>query len=206
MVVTVLTVLPWRWLDPPTSAFMLRAGAQGIEVEHLWVDWRDMAEHLPIAIVAAEDQRFPFHHGFDVASIRTALDERRDRMRGASTLSQQVAKNLFLWSGRSWVRKGLEAWFTLAIEGLWPKRRILEVYLNICQLGPRTYGVGAAAERFFGGAAHEISAEQAALLAAVLPNPERMSVAKPSAYVRERAAWIERQVAQLGGASYLADL
>lgn len=161
---------------------------------------------MPLAVVAAEDQRFPDHRGFDLESIRDALEERHRRQRGASTISQQVAKNLYLWPGQSWLRKGLEAYLTLYIELLWPKRRILEIYLNIAEFGPGVFGVGYAAGDFFGGTARQLSARQAATLAAVLPNPKRMSAAAPSVHVAERRQWILRQMEQLGGPAYLANL
>jgi monofunctional biosynthetic peptidoglycan transglycosylase len=151
-------------------------------------------------MVAAEDQRFPEHGGFDLVEIRQAWDRFRagGRLRGASTISQQVAKNLFLWSGKSLVRKGLEAWFTLLIELTWPKRRILEVYLNIAQLGPHTYGVGAASWRYFHRPPVALTERDAALMAAVLPNPERFRLDAPSGYVQKRAAWVRTQMRRLG--------
>lgn len=200
---TVVTVLPWRWIAPPTSAFVLRAQAAGVDTRIRWVDWDRISPHLPISVIASEDQSFPLHHGFDLESIEKALRERRERVRGASTISQQVAKNLYLWPSRSWARKGLEAYLTVFIEILWPKRRIIEVYLNIAQFGPETFGVGSAAPAFFGLPASELSPRQAALMAAVLPSPQRMSVTRPSPYVEKRVAWILQQVEQLGGAGYL---
>ncbi|MEO7200282.1 MAG: monofunctional biosynthetic peptidoglycan transglycosylase, partial [Dokdonella sp.] len=160
---------------------------------------------LAIAVVASEDQRFPQHRGFDVDAIRDALAAADDgeRLRGASTISQQVAKNLFLWGGRSYVRKGLEVWFTALIETLWTKQRILEVYLNIAEFGDGIYGAQAASQQHFGRPATELSSHQAALLAAVLPSPKRLHAKRPSAYVQKRAAWIERQMRQLGGSAYL---
>lgn len=159
-------------------------------------------------MVAAEDQRFPHHRGFDFESIYDALRASGGArsLRGASTISQQVAKNLFLWSGRSWVRKALEAYFTLLIEALWPKRRILEMYANIAELGRCTFGVGAASWRFFDRPAAALGAREAALLAAVLPNPSRFQINRPSSYVRRRAAWIFGQVQRLGGPAYLSRL
>ena len=131
LLLSILMVLPWRWVAPPTSAFMLREQLfQDNAVHYQWVPWESISPHLAIAVVAAEDQKFPVHHGFDFESIAKALDETRGRRRGASTISQQVAKNLFLWPGRSYIRKGLEAYVTLLIETCWPKRRILEIYLN----------------------------------------------------------------------------
>ena len=158
-------------------------------------------------MVAAEDQKFPHHRGFDVEAIQDAMAEADDgaRMRGASTISQQVAKNLFLWSGRSFVRKGFEVWFTVWIEALWPKRRIIEVYLNIAEFGDGVYGAHAASERYFRIAPSALDAQQAALLAAVLPNPRKLHAQNPSAYVQRRAAWIQRQMRQLGGTDYLED-
>jgi monofunctional glycosyltransferase len=199
---TVLQVLALRWIDPPTSAFML---AHRGDVAYEWRDLDAISRELPIAVVAAEDQKFPTHNGFDVDAIRDALDEAEagERRRGASTLSQQVAKNLFLWSGANWLRKGLEAWYTLLIEALWPKHRIVEVYVNVAEFGEGVYGAEAAARRFFGTGAGNLTPAQSALLAAVLPNPKRLDAAKPSNYVRGRQAWIQRQVRQLGGPGYL---
>lgn len=198
-----LIVLPWRWLEPPESAFMMRARSEGMEIQHHWVEWSAISPYLPIAVVAAEDQKFPEHRGFDAESIRSALEEEGAKGRGASTISQQVVKNLFLWPGRSWVRKGLEACLTVFLETLWPKQRILEVYLNIAELGPGIFGAEAAARGFFGKPASDLTAREAALLAAVLPSPKRMSPASPSPYVEERVDWILRQIEQLGGPAYL---
>ncbi len=207
LAISIALVLPWRWLAPPTTAFMLRDGLIGShEIHHHWVPWEDIVPHLPIAVVAAEDQKFPQHHGFDFDAIFQATRERRARMRGASTITQQLAKNLYLWPGRSLVRKGLEAWFTVLIESLWPKRRILEIYLNVAEFGPGVYGVGAASKAFFGRPPSGLSRRQAALLAAVLPSPRRMSAARPSAYVNRRAREIAAWVVKLGGPRYLSDL
>jgi len=180
-------------------------GDRDFVLRHRWVSWERVSATLPIALVAAEDQRFPNHHGFDFEAIQRAIAEADDgeRLRGASTISQQVAKNLFLWSGRSFVRKGLEAYFTVLIEALWPKRRILETYLNIAEFGHGTYGAAAASEQFFHVTPDRLDARQSALLAAVLPNPQRFRVDRPSAYVLRRSTWIQRQANQLGGAAYL---
>ncbi len=208
---SVLAVLILRFVPPLTSAVMLETwlGAKlegrDFALHYRWTPWERVAKTLPIALVAAEDQKFPFHHGFDFDAIQSALDDADDgeRLRGASTISQQVAKNLFLWSGRSFVRKGLEAYFTVLLETLWPKRRILEVYLNIAEFGDGIYGAGAASERFFRTDAGAARQPPSRLLAAVLPNPLRLHVEKPSAYVQRRAAWIQRQANQLGDAAYL---
>jgi monofunctional biosynthetic peptidoglycan transglycosylase len=156
-------------------------------------------------MVAGEDQKFPYHHGFDLDSIQDALDAADDgkRLRGASTISQQTAKNLFLWNGRSFVRKGLEAYFTVLIELTWPKQRILEVYVNLAEFGDGVYGVGAASEVYFHTTPARLTPAQAARLAAVLPSPRRMHVDRPSAYVQRRTNWIQRQMMQLGGTGYV---
>lgn len=208
----VLQVLVLRWLDPPTTAFMMarqidawQAGEADFRLRYRWADLEAISRHLAIAFVAAEDQRFPVHRGFDFEAIDAALTGNRAgaRVRGASTISQQVAKNLFLWSGRSWFRKGLEVGYTVLIEALWPKRRIIEVYANIVELGDGIYGAEAAAGAFFSKSAGQLSAAESARLAAVLPNPKRYSAAAPGPYVAQRQRWIERQMRQLGGPGYL---
>jgi len=209
---SVLLVLLLRFVPPPLSAVMAAdwldakvSGDRSFVLRHHWTPWQRVSPALPIALVAAEDQRFPLHHGFDFEAIQRAIEEADDgeRLRGASTISQQVAKNLFLWNGRSFVRKGFEAYFTVLLETLWPKRRILEVYLNIAEFGHGIYGAAAASEQFFHATPERLDARQSALLAAVLPNPARFRVDRPSPYVLRRAAWIQRQANQLGGAAYL---
>ncbi|HLT43044.1 MAG TPA: monofunctional biosynthetic peptidoglycan transglycosylase [Luteimonas sp.] len=211
---TALQVAVLRFVDPPFSAFMaerqLRAWSAGdwdYRVAHDWRDLDAMAPSLPLALVAAEDQLFPEHHGFDLDAIEKARrhNARGGRMRGASTISQQVAKNLFLWSGRSWVRKGLEAWYTVLIELMWPKQRILEVYANMAEFGDGVYGAQAAARSFFGRDAARLTPAQSARLAAVLPSPRRYHAANPGPYVQRRTRAIERQM-RLLGAGYLDDL
>jgi monofunctional biosynthetic peptidoglycan transglycosylase len=213
--VTVAAVLALRWVDPPTTTFMLRdrVGAlfsrdDGYEFRHDWRDWDQISVNAGLAVVAAEDQQFPYHHGFDFKQIDKALQdrERGRRVRGASTISQQVAKNLFLWPGQSWFRKGLEAGVTVLIEFAWPKQRILEVYLNVAEFGRGTWGVQAASRRFFSKDAARLSRSEAALLAAVLPSPKSYRADRPGPYVRKRQAWIQRQMAALGGPAYLANL
>ena len=208
----VLVVLLLRWVPVPLTSFMLqdriaalRSGGKDHGFEHDWVAWDEISPNAAVAVVAAEDQKFAYHLGFDVESIDRAMKEakRGRRLRGASTISQQVAKNLFLWPGHSWVRKGFEAWFTLLIEALWPKQRILEVYLNSAEFGRGVWGVEAASRRFFGKPARRLSRQEAALLAAVLPNPKRFRVDAPSGYVRQRQAWILGQMSALGGSAYL---
>lgn len=168
-----------------------------------WVSRDGIAPWMPLAVIAAEDQKFPQHWGFDVEAIESVLDKENGRLRGASTISQQTAKNLFLWDGRSWVRKGLEAGLTLGLEGVWSKRRILTVYLNIAEFGDGIFGVEAASQHYFHKPASRLTMAEAALLAAVLPNPLRFRVDAPSAYVRQRQAWIMRQMRQLGGVGFI---
>ena len=212
---SVLQVLVLRFVDPPVSAFMLgrqfdawAAGEWRFRVAYAWRDLDRIAPSLPLSVVAAEDQNFAQHAGFDLQAIRKAREHnaRGGRTRGASTISQQVAKNLFLWQGRSWVRKGIEAWYTLLIEVLWPKTRVLEVYVNVAEFGDGVYGAQAAAQRFWGRDASALTPAQSARLAAVLPAPKRYDARNPGPYVQRRAAWIQRQVRQLGGEAYLQTL
>lgn len=177
-------------------------------VNYQWVSYDDMSPYLPIAVVAAEDQNFPDHSGFDFKEIEKALDQHKKgrRLRGASTITQQVAKNLFLWEGRSFLRKGIEAYFTILIELLWSKKRILEVHLNIAEMGDLIFGAGAASLVHFKKTPYKLTRSQSALLAATLPNPLRYSASRPSNYVLRRQAWILNQMNSLGGTNYLKDL
>ena len=171
-----------------------------------WVSMDEISPWMGLAVIAAEDQKFPEHWGFDMGAIEKALahnERNENRIRGASTLSQQTAKNLFLWDGRSWVRKGLEAGLTLGIETVWSKKRILTVYLNIAEFGDGVFGVEAASQRYFHKPASKLTQSEAALLAAVLPNPIRFKASAPSGYVRTRQAWILRQMRQLGGEGFM---
>jgi len=207
-VISVFPVLALRWIDPPTTAFMLERRTEGlfnptrrVSIQYDWQDLERISRNAQLAMIAAEDQKFLEHEGFDMEAIEKAIkhNERgRGSKRGASTISQQVAKNLFLWSGRNWLRKGMEAGYTVLIETLWPKRRILEVYLNVAEFGDGVYGVGAASPEFFNKSAAKLSRHEAALLAAVLPSPKRMHADRPSRYVEKRAWWIERQMMRLG--------
>ena len=212
LIATIVPVVLLRWIPPVTSAVMISksiaslwSDKKGYKTRYKWTSWDKISPHAGIAVVAAEDQMFPEHLGFDLESISDALEKhsRGKRLRGASTISQQVAKNLFLWSGRSFIRKGLEAYFTLLIEAAWPKQRILEVYLNIAEFGRGIFGVGAASEAFFNKPPSKLKPSEAALLAAVLPNPLRLHADRPTAYVYSRSEWILGQMEQLGGAAYL---
>ena len=191
-----------RFVPPLGSAMMVqrwveaRAAGRSFRLRYDWVPAREIAPSLRAAVVASEDQRFFEHGGFDWKSMQSAFGDWRggDKLRGASTISQQVAKNLFLWPGRSFVRKGFEAWLTLWIEWLWPKERILEVYLNVVELGDGVFGAEAAARRYFGTSAARLGAHQSALLAAMLPSPRRSNPANPSRFLRERQEWILRHL------------
>ncbi len=204
-----------RWWPPVTSAFMLEARLAALEsddssfhLRHTWVERERIAPSMQLAVIASEDQKFPFHHGFDFDSIQDAMREQEQgaRSRGASTISQQTAKNLFLWGGRSYVRKGLEAWFTALLELCWTKTRILTVYLNSAQFGPDIYGVETASLTYFHKHAAALTRAEAAQLAAVLPNPVRLHAERPSAYVAGRREWILNQMRGLGEYTYLRNL
>lgn len=211
---TTVSVLLLRWVPPFCSALMIENRIASwftvgdYTARYDWVPMEKISPNMGVAVAAAEDQQFADHFGFDVKAIEKAMvyNEKHRKTRGASTISQQTAKNLFLWSDRSWVRKGFEVYFTLLIETLWPKERILEVYLNIVEFGDGIYGVEAAAQYFFHKSAKQITASEAALLAAVLPNPHRLRVGQPSDYVRKRQAWILNQMNQLGGRQYIKAL
>ncbi|HEX7718524.1 MAG TPA: monofunctional biosynthetic peptidoglycan transglycosylase [Woeseiaceae bacterium] len=208
LVLSLLLVVPLRWIEPPTSAFMLADRSGRDPVLYEWTDWEALGSSPALAVVASEDQKFTDHFGFDLESIEESVQEYQDgsSLRGASTITQQVAKNLYLWPGRNFLRKGVEAWFALLIEVSWPKKRILEVYLNIAELGPGLYGVPAASRIYFDKTPATLSHADAALLAAVLPNPHRFDAGRPSEYVRERQRWILGQMARLEREGWLATL
>jgi monofunctional biosynthetic peptidoglycan transglycosylase len=197
-------ILAYRVLPVPATPLMIVRLVEGYGWTRDWTPLDDMSPMLPRAAIAAEDNNFCSHHGFDVVELDRAWEDYTSgrRVRGASTISMQVAKNLFLWEGRSLARKGIEAWFTVLLEALMPKRRIIEIYLNVAELGPGLYGAGAAAEASFGMPAADLTRRQAALLAATLPNPFDRSAAHPSSYVSRYAATIDRRIDALGGAYF----
>jgi monofunctional glycosyltransferase len=207
---SVLAVGLFRFVPPPVSGVMVqrwleaRLHGRPYAQDYRWTPRRAIDRALPLAAIAAEDQRFFLHHGWDREAIQDAMDEARRgrRLRGASTISQQTAKNLFLWTGRSWLRKGLETWFTFWLELLWPKERILEVYLNVAEWGDGVYGAGAACRRHFATTPDRLDRARAARLAAVLPNPRRFDAGHPSAYVLRRQGQILEQMGQLDGSPY----
>lgn len=213
-VVLCVWLVVFRWVPVPTSAFMLRQDVVAIFssetpfVRHDWVSLGEIPRHMQLAVIASEDQRFAEHWGIDVQATEAAIEaELQGRGKGGgSTITQQLAKNLFLWEERSYIRKGLEWGITGLMEIFWSKERILEVYLNTAQFGKADYGVGAAAQNLLKKPVGKLNAAEAALLAAVLPAPTHYSVVKPSGYVRARQSRILRQMRQIGGASYLQKL
>jgi len=207
-------VISLRVIPPPVSALMIErrieswSGSGDYSPRYHWVSLEKIAPVMGAAVIAAEDQNFSEHFGFDWKAIEKAIEhnEHSKRIRGASTLTQQTAKNLFLPSGRTWVRKAAEAYFTLLLEIEWSKRRILEVYLNIVEFGDGIYGVESASQFYFGKPAARLNSNEAALLAAVLPNPHQFKVKAPTPYVRGRQQWILDQMAQIGGPAVIRDL
>ena len=208
---SIISVLLLAVLPPVTTAFIVIdnwTNDDKYEIQYQWVSWENISPYVPLAAICAEDQKFTEHFGFDMESIEEAWDERQQgkRFRGASTITQQVAKNLFLWPGKSFFRKGLEAYFTFLIEILWSKKRTLEMYVNIAQFGNGVYGVQAAGQKYFKKDASKIAYYQAALMGAVLPNPVRLKINRPSNYVKDRTQWILLQMDQMGWESYLKNI
>ncbi len=195
MTLSILWVGAYRFVDPPATSMMLRDRGRGLDVRHQPVPLSAIAPSLVRSVIAAEDSGFCGHRGFDFDAMSDAWERNQEggRLRGGSTISQQTAKNAFLWPGRTFVRKGLEAWFTLLIEGLWGKRRIIEIYLNVAEFGPGIYGAEAAARHHFGKPAAQLTAGEAARLAAVLPQPRVRNAGRPGPFVRRHAATIERR-------------
>jgi monofunctional biosynthetic peptidoglycan transglycosylase len=205
-------VLPFRWINPPISMVMIdRSWPQDdadFKIKKQWLSWNEIPSYAALAAVVSEDQNFPNHYGFDIEAIQKAFAERERRgsLRGASTISQQVARNMYLWTGRSWLRKGLEVWFTALVELCWPKQRILEVYLNIAEWGDGVFGLEAASRYHFGFPAAQLSRWQSALLASSLPNPINYNPASPGPHLIKRANWNLKQQRMLGGQAWLAAL
>lgn len=214
LVSTVALTLLLRFFPPLTSGLMMERrveswfSSEPYQRRYQWAPIENISPSLGVAVVAAEDQLFAEHAGFDWKAIEKAAiyNQKHKKTRGASTISQQTAKNLFLWSGRNWFRKGMEVYFTILIEMLWPKERILEVYLNIIELGDGVYGAEAASQYFFKKSAAKLSPAEATLLAAVLPNPRVYQANKPSGYIRGRQRWILLNIQRLGGKNYIEEL
>lgn len=191
-----------KWINPPITITQLVSFVNGDGLKRDYVDLDEMSAAAKLSVMAAEDQAFPDHSGFDWKSIEKAMEYNKrkpNRVRGASTISQQTAKNVFLWQGRSWFRKGLELYFTQMIEWIWGKERILEVYLNVIEMGRGIYGIEAAAQSYFKKSASALSKTEAAQIAACLPNPKKYTVKPLSRYVAVRSGWVQRQMNNLGG-------
>jgi monofunctional biosynthetic peptidoglycan transglycosylase len=208
---SIIPVILLRWIDPITSSFMMQyqwENSSNEVLDYQWRDWSQLSPQLKIAVVASEDQNFPIHYGFDFKSIINALKQRQQGQssHGASTISQQVIKNMLLWPGQSWIRKGIEAWLTIVLETICSKQRILEIYLNIAQWGSGQFGAQAASRHYFNKNAKKLNRYEAALLAAVLPNPVEFRVDNPSQYIRDRQRWILRQIRGLGGSGHLSEI
>ncbi len=213
LVVTIGLALLFRFVPPPATPLMLlryvTADADARKLDYRWTPLKSISPQLALAVIAAEDQRFAVHYGFDPEQIRQALARREagdGHLRGASTISQQTAKNVFLWPSRTWVRKGFETYFTTLIEAVWSKERILEVYLNVAEMGPGIYGAEAASRHWYGKSALDLTREEAAGLAVILPNPRRWSPQAANGYTAQRRAWVLRQMENLGGAAHLKRL
>jgi monofunctional glycosyltransferase len=201
-IVQLVYIIVLKWIDPPITITQIVSVVQGNGLKRDYIRMEEISPNARLAIIASEDQLFPDHNGFDVKSIEkviTQSQKKSGRMRGASTISQQVAKNVFLWQGRSWIRKGVEAYFTFMIESLWGKKRILEVYLNVAEMGKGVFGIEAAAEQYFNKSANKLSRQEAAMIAACLPNPKKYIVKPPSRYITQRYPWIMRQMNNLHG-------
>ena len=212
LVISIVWVVVLKFVPVWVTPFMVTRKIEAFrededtEIHKDWESYDNISKEVALAVVASEDQNFPNHWGFDFDEIYDAMTEKRKRARGASTISQQVAKNVFLWHGRSYIRKGLEVYFTVLIELIWDKQRILEVYLNVAEMGKMTFGVEAASQRFYRKSAKDLTRYEAARIAAVLPNPVRFSIKNPSAYVNKRTNQVVRQMKYLGGRNYIADL
>jgi monofunctional biosynthetic peptidoglycan transglycosylase len=210
---SLMQVLLLKWINPMTSSVILQRQIASLftenkKIKYEWYNYDEISKEIALAVIAAEDQNFPKHFGFDFEQIDKALRERKEkgRLRGASTITQQAAKNLFLWEGRNFIRKGLEVYFTILIEMLWSKQRILEIYLNIAEMGDGIFGIGAASKIYFGKTPGKLSKDESVRIAVVLPNPVKYSVKSPSNYIRERQVWILDQMESLGGVLYIKNL
>lgn len=202
IVISVISVVIFRWVPVPITPLMIirnveqMGDGKGVVMEHDWVALKEISPKLQLAVVCSEDQNYLKHFGFDLGAIKKAMKENEEgkRFRGGSTITQQTAKNVFLWQGRSYLRKGFEAWFTLLIEVFWSKERIMEVYLNSIEMGPGVYGAEAASQHWFHKPAKKLTKDEAAAIAAILPNPIRLKANPASSYVSNRKAWIKQQM------------
>lgn len=212
---SLLLVFLLKWINPPTSSFMLQREItarmndnNNFKLQYHWADWEEISPYVKVAAITSEDQRFAEHWGLDINAIQEAITEHQkgESLRGASTITQQVAKNLFLWPRQSFIRKGVEAYFALIIEMLWPKKRILEVYLNIAEFGNGIYGVKAASKTYFDTPPSKLNMMQSALMVTALPSPRRYNLSDPSPYMISRRNWILQYMFYLGNTDYLKKL
>lgn len=190
-------IIVLKWVDPPITVTQLQSWVHRDGLRRDYVNLEEMSPHAALAVIASEDQRFPDHNGFDIKSIKKAMElnkKKPNRLRGASTISQQVAKNVFLWQGRSWLRKGLEVYFTFMIEAVWGKRRILEMYLNVAEMGKGVFGIEAASRKYFNKSAKRLTRNESAMIAASLPNPKKYTVKPLSKYINKRYPWVIQQM------------
>jgi monofunctional glycosyltransferase len=214
LIISIGSVVFFKFVPIPVTITMLDQKFSGIgrgedsEINYSWRSYDNVSREMHLAVVAAEDQLFPEHFGFDLKAMNNAFNHnlKGKKVRGASTISQQVAKNVFLWQDRSYIRKGLEVYFTFLIELIWGKERILEVYVNVAEMGHNTFGAEAASQKYFGKSAKNLSRNEAAKLAAILPSPRKWSVSNPGPYVTRRIPKIARQMRALGGVAFLKDL
>ncbi|MCX8683712.1 monofunctional biosynthetic peptidoglycan transglycosylase [Gilliamella sp. B2889] len=210
MLFSVFLILLMRWVNPWGSMLMVerKIANWNINQQRIWKDWDQISDNIKIAVIAAEDQQFANHWGFDFKAINRALNYNKNnrKIRGASTITQQVAKNIFLWSSRNWIRKGVESWFTVWIELIWSKQRTLEIYLNSVEWGEGIFGIEAASHHYFGVSAKQLTKEQASLLAAILPNPRKWSPVNPNILTQKKAKWILGQMENLDTKKYLKKL
>jgi len=197
-----LYIIILKWIDPPFTLTQLGSLFSGNGLKRDYIDKEEMSPYAGLAVIASEDQLFPDHNGFDWKSIQKAMEknQKSKRIAGASTISQQVAKNVFLWQGRTWLRKGLETYFTFMIEWIWSKERILEMYLNVAEMGKGIFGIEAATQHYFKKPAAKLTKTQAAMIAACLPNPVQYTIKPPSKYVTARYPWVLQQMNNLEGA------
>ncbi|PHS69570.1 MAG: monofunctional biosynthetic peptidoglycan transglycosylase [Methylophaga sp.] len=212
VVMSLVIVVPLKWINPPVTMVMadrwLSSTNDNFKLKQQWLNWNKIPKQAALAVVTSEDQLFPLHNGFDIDAIVSVLQSlgKQRQLRGASTISQQVARNVYLWTGRSWLRKGLEAWFTLLIELTWGKQRILEVYLNIAEWGEGVFGLEAASQYHFGKSASRLTSMQMALLASSLPSPLNYDPAKPAQHLKNRANWNLQQQKRLNGIQWITGL
>jgi monofunctional biosynthetic peptidoglycan transglycosylase len=217
IILSIIWVWAYRYINPPTTPLMIKrviAARWNNEIPNTinqqWVSYNQISPNAILAIIASEDQNFPFHNGFDFEAINKAIEHNKaqttkakPRIKGASTISQQTAKNVFLWDSRSWLRKALETYFTVLIEALWSKQRILEIYLNVAETADMTFGIEAAAQKYFKKSAISLPADESALIAASLPNPRVYNPLKPTKYINDRKKWTLRQMSRMGGKQFL---